>query len=111
MMVEELEYCVRARDAGWLVYVLPQGLVRALALGSGGTASPWRGYYQTRNSLDMSLRRRSPVEVWWWAVRTAKLSLGALHSGDRAWERIRLRLLGTWHAIRGVSGRTIEPNP
>ena len=27
--------------------------------------------------------------------------------GDRPGERVRLRLLGAWHGLRGVSGRTV----
>lgn len=30
---------------------------------------------------------------------------------DRKSERVRLRLLGAWHALRGVRGRTVEPGP
>src|SRR4249919_1261169 len=48
IMIEELEYCLRARRAGWGVYALPRPLVVALTLGSQ-RQEPWRGYYQTRN--------------------------------------------------------------
>ncbi len=110
MMIEDLEYCLRARRAGWEAYVLPRPLITSLTLGSEGWAPPWRGYYQTRNQLAMSLARRSPLEVWWWAVRNAKFCVGAARSGDDAVERVRLRGLGAWHALRGVSGRTIDPS-
>jgi rhamnopyranosyl-N-acetylglucosaminyl-diphospho-decaprenol beta-1,3/1,4-galactofuranosyltransferase len=109
MMLEEMEYSLRARRTGWGVYVLPQPLITALTLGSGAQAPPWRGYYQTRNQLAMTLEHRSAPELWWWAVRTAKFCAAALRSGDRPVERVRLRALGTWHAIRGVSGRTVLP--
>lgn len=110
MMLEELDYCLRARDAGWLVYVLPRQLVTAFAMGSG-SAPPWRGYYQTRNHLAMTLGRRSLLELAWWLSRTLWFCVGAVRSGDRPGERIRLRLLGAWHALRGISGRTILPGP
>jgi len=110
MMIEDLEYCLRARRAGWSVYVLPKPLATALAMGSEGVAPPWRGYYQTRNQLAMVLDRKSPLELFWWFVRTGKFCVGALRSGDRPVERLRLRLLGTWHALRHVSGRTIQPS-
>jgi rhamnopyranosyl-N-acetylglucosaminyl-diphospho-decaprenol beta-1,3/1,4-galactofuranosyltransferase len=109
MMIEELEYCLRARRAGWEIYVLPHELTSALALGSGDQAPPWRGYYQTRNHLAMTLERRSIRELWWWSVRTGKFCAAALRSGDRPVERVQLRALGAWHAVRGVSGRTIPP--
>jgi rhamnopyranosyl-N-acetylglucosaminyl-diphospho-decaprenol beta-1,3/1,4-galactofuranosyltransferase len=109
MMVEDLEYCLRARRAGWGVYVLPRPLTLSLNLGSVGLAPPWRGYYQTRNQLAMSLEHRSVPELWWWAARNAKFCVGALRSGDRGRERVWLRTLGAWHGIRGVRGRTIPP--
>jgi rhamnopyranosyl-N-acetylglucosaminyl-diphospho-decaprenol beta-1,3/1,4-galactofuranosyltransferase len=109
MMVEELEYCLRARRAGWNIYALPRPLVTAHALGSVGHAPPWRGYYQTRNQLAMALEHRSIRELWWWAVRTAKFCAGAFRSGDRPIERLRLRALGAWHGACGVRGRTIVP--
>jgi rhamnopyranosyl-N-acetylglucosaminyl-diphospho-decaprenol beta-1,3/1,4-galactofuranosyltransferase len=109
MMIEDLDYCLRARRAGWEIFVLPQLLINAFALGSDGRAAPWRGYYQTRNQLTMILERRSIRELFWWFVRTAKFCAAAIRSGDRPVERVRLRLLGAWHAVRGVSGRTIPP--
>ena len=109
MMIEDLDYCLRIRRAGWGIYVLPRPLTTSLNLGSDGSSPPWRGYYQTRNQLAMTLERRSLPELFWWLVRTAKFCAGALRSGDRPVERIRLRALGTWHAVRGVSGRTIPP--
>lgn len=107
MMAEELDYCLRARDAGWRTYVLPRQLVTAYAMGSDGSAPPWRGYYQTRNHLAMTLERRSLPELAWWLSRTLRFCIGALRSGDRPGERVRLRLLGAWHALRGISGRTV----
>jgi rhamnopyranosyl-N-acetylglucosaminyl-diphospho-decaprenol beta-1,3/1,4-galactofuranosyltransferase len=109
MMVEDLEYCLRARRTGWDVYALPRPLVTSLTLGSVGHAPPWRGYYQTRNQLVMTLEHRSIRELWWWGVRNAKFCVGALRSRDQPVERLRLRALGAWHGARGVSGRTIAP--
>jgi GT2 family glycosyltransferase len=109
MMVEDFEYCLRARRAGWGVYALPRPLVVSLALGSQGQARPWRGYYQTRNQLAMALEHRSLRELWWWAFRNAKFCAGAVRSRDRPGKRLRMRALGAWHALRGVSGRTIAP--
>jgi rhamnopyranosyl-N-acetylglucosaminyl-diphospho-decaprenol beta-1,3/1,4-galactofuranosyltransferase len=107
MMLEDLDYCLRVRDAGWRTYVLPRQLVTAFAMGSEGSAPPWRGYYQTRNHLAMTLERRSLPELAWWLSRTLRFCAGAVRSGDRPGERVRLRLLGAWHGLRGVSGRTV----
>lgn len=40
-----------------------------------------------------------------------KFIAAAAISLDRKAERIGLRLLGAWHGMRGLSGRTIDPRP
>jgi rhamnopyranosyl-N-acetylglucosaminyl-diphospho-decaprenol beta-1,3/1,4-galactofuranosyltransferase len=109
IMFEEVEYCLRTRSAGWEIFVLPRVLVTAMHQGSGGQDASWRGYYQTRNHLAMVLRRRSVVEICWWVIRQAKFVVAILLTKDRKRERLALRLLGAWHAIRGIDGRTIDP--
>jgi hypothetical protein len=59
------------------------------------------------NLLILALEHRSPVEIFGWIVRQAKFCVAALLRGDRLLGRIRLRLLGGWHALRGVRGKTI----
>ncbi|MDI2130193.1 glycosyltransferase [Yinghuangia seranimata] len=109
MMWEEMEYCIRARRAGWAVYILPEPLVATLHVGAA-SAPPWRLYYQSRNHLAMALEHRSVPEVWHWAVRQAKFTAVTLTRQDRKLARTRARSLGAWHAIRGKTGRTVTPN-
>jgi rhamnopyranosyl-N-acetylglucosaminyl-diphospho-decaprenol beta-1,3/1,4-galactofuranosyltransferase len=109
IMNEEYEYCLRALRKGWRHYVLPVPLIRALEAAPPARYPPWRGYYQTRNHLAMVLEHRSVGEFVWWAVAQVKFIVGAVRHGDRTGERIRLRILGAWHALRGVSGRTLDP--
>ncbi len=109
IMFEEIEYCLRANRAGWEIYVLPTVVTTALHAGSARAVSAWRGYYQTRNHLAFALRRRSPVEVTWWIARQMKIFLFIVVRGDRKLQRLHLRLLGAWHALRRIDGRTIEP--
>lgn len=112
MMMEDVEYTGRLRRAGLEVVVVADPLIDRQHLGSGGAdgrSPPWRGYYQTRNHLRMAIEHRSVSELWGWLVRQARLVTGTLLGGDRRWERIRLRLLGAWHGLRGVGGRTVEP--
>lgn len=116
MMLEDVEYSNRLKRAGWEVahFELDEGLIFRSNLGSGGDgrpSPPWRAYYQTRNHLLMALDHRSPLEVAGWLYRQVKFITAAAISLDRKAERIGLRLLGAWHAMHGVSGRTVEPRP
>ena len=116
MMLEDVEYSNRLKRAGWEVahFELDENLIFRGNLGSGGDgrpSPPWRAYYQSRNHLRMAIDHRSPLEVAGWVYRQAKFMAAAAISLDRKAERIWLRLLGGWHALRSVSGRTIEPRP
>ncbi|NYI07461.1 glycosyltransferase [Allostreptomyces psammosilenae] len=112
MMCEEMEYCLRARAAGWGIRVLPVPLTVATHAGSTRRAearTPWREYYQTRNQLLMSRERGSWPELWFWAVRQAKFVTAAALTGPHRRRRIALRLRGARDGLRGITGRTLEP--
>ena len=109
LMNEEYEWCLRAIHSGRRHYVLPEPLLVPLEDEPPGRYPPWRGYYQVRNHLAMVLDHRSPGELVWFLVVQGKYLLGAVQVGERVGERIRLRLLGAWHALRGVTGKTIDP--
>jgi rhamnopyranosyl-N-acetylglucosaminyl-diphospho-decaprenol beta-1,3/1,4-galactofuranosyltransferase len=116
MMLEDVEYSNRLKRAGWGVahFERDEDLILRGNLGSGGgggPSPPWRSYYQSRNHLRMAIDHRSPLEIAGWLYRQVKFISAAAISLDRKAERIGLRLLGAWHALRGVSGRTIEPRP
>jgi rhamnopyranosyl-N-acetylglucosaminyl-diphospho-decaprenol beta-1,3/1,4-galactofuranosyltransferase len=116
MMLEDVEYSNRLKRAGFEVahFELDEDLIFRGNLGSGGDgrpSPPWRAYYQTRNHLLMAIDHRSPLEVAGWLYRQAKFITAAALRLDRKRERIGLRLLGAWHALRRVRGRTIEPGP
>jgi rhamnopyranosyl-N-acetylglucosaminyl-diphospho-decaprenol beta-1,3/1,4-galactofuranosyltransferase len=108
IMNEEYEYCLRASRHGRRHYVLPQPLLLPLEEEAPSGYPAWRGYYQARNRLAMILEHRSPGELWWWALAQAKYIAAAILDRDQAWERIRLRMLGIWHALRGVTGITLD---
>jgi GT2 family glycosyltransferase len=109
LMNEEYEYCLRARRHGRRHYVLPVPLLRPLEEVPPGRYPPWRGYYQTRNQLAMVLQHRSAPELLWWLYAQAKSTAAAVRGGDRVGERIWLRVLGAWHGLRGVTGKTLDP--
>ncbi|OPC77750.1 hypothetical protein B4N89_36285 [Embleya scabrispora] len=107
-MCEELEFCLRARRAGWGIRILPRHLT--VTLHEGAAQDPlWRLYYQTRNQLLMSVGHRSPAEVFFWAVRQGKFTVATLLWQDRKARRLRMRARGAWDGARGVTGRTVDP--
>jgi rhamnopyranosyl-N-acetylglucosaminyl-diphospho-decaprenol beta-1,3/1,4-galactofuranosyltransferase len=109
IMNEEYEYCLRAKRNGRRHYVLPVPLLRPLEPEPAGRHAPWRGYYQVRNHLAMVLEHRSLGELWWWGIIQGKYLVGAVRGREQVGERLRLRLLGAWHGLRGVSGKTLDP--
>jgi rhamnopyranosyl-N-acetylglucosaminyl-diphospho-decaprenol beta-1,3/1,4-galactofuranosyltransferase len=115
MMLEDVEYSNRMKRSGLEVvhFDLYKGVIERGNLGSGGdggTVPSWRGYYQTRNQLLMAIDHRSLAEVIGWLYRQLKFIVGIVARLDRKGERLRLRGLGAWHALRGVRGRTVEPS-
>jgi rhamnopyranosyl-N-acetylglucosaminyl-diphospho-decaprenol beta-1,3/1,4-galactofuranosyltransferase len=109
-MMEDVEYPLRARRAGFDVLVTGRDLMRRGHLGSAPGTALWRGYYQSRNHVRMALDFRSPMLMFGCVVRQARFLLAALRAPDRRWERIRLRLRGMWDALLGRMGRRVEPD-
>jgi rhamnopyranosyl-N-acetylglucosaminyl-diphospho-decaprenol beta-1,3/1,4-galactofuranosyltransferase len=109
MMLEGVEFSLRARRAGFGVIVVPRDLVHPQTLGSVPGCALWRGYYQTRNQLRMALDFRSPSLLFGCMARQARFAVTALQAPDRRWERIALRGHGLWDALRGRMGRRVEP--
>jgi rhamnopyranosyl-N-acetylglucosaminyl-diphospho-decaprenol beta-1,3/1,4-galactofuranosyltransferase len=111
MMMEDVEYTSRIRRAGFDVLVLAPDLITRAHLGSAPGVIhryPWREYYQTRNHLLMAMERRSARELAGWAYRQAKFVVHDLPS-RRGREKIRFRLRGGLHGLRGVTGRSLDP--
>jgi GT2 family glycosyltransferase len=108
IMNEEYEYCLRALGRGRRHYILPVPLLLPLEEEAPRGYPAWRGYYQARNRLAMILEHRSVAEFAWWALAQVKYIVAAVVGRDQAWERIRLRLLGAWHALRGMTGITLD---
>jgi GT2 family glycosyltransferase len=110
MMWWEWEYCLRLRDRGLRVLVVPQARALHETIGSAPGRSPaWRGYYQSRNHLRFVLDRGNLADGVFWFAREAKLAAAGLLWGDQKTRRLRLRLAGAVDAIRGRMGRTIIP--
>jgi rhamnopyranosyl-N-acetylglucosaminyl-diphospho-decaprenol beta-1,3/1,4-galactofuranosyltransferase len=108
MMLEGLEYSLRARRAGFGVTLVPRDVLRRQSLGSVPGSALWRGYYQSRNQLRMALDFRSPSLMFGCTLRQLRFISAALRAPDRRWQRIRLRMRGLSDGIRGRMGRNLE---
>lgn len=52
MYYEDLDFCLRARQAGWLAMYVPTALMwHVLSVSSGGKDSPLKQYFQVKSSL------------------------------------------------------------
>jgi hypothetical protein len=105
----DYDCCLRAIRAGFDHYALPMPLLVPPEDEPPGRCQPWRGYYQVRRHLAMVLGRRSPGELPWYPIVQSKYLAGAVRGRERVGERLRLHLLGGWHALCGVTVKTIDP--
>ena len=104
IMMEDLEYTMRIRRAGFSLVVRPGDGSENLYRGSG---APWRGYYQARNHLRMAIELRSASLARGWVAR--ELAINANHMNGGRWHHIRFRLRGAVDAMAGRMGRRVEP--
>lgn len=109
MEYEEWEFCIRVRDMGFPLYIIPRGDISTPPGHTHGKGVTWRGYYKARNRLAMALARRSVPDLAWWLIGEAKAIVAALIYAPDKWQRIRLRLLGAFHGLVGRMGKTIDP--
>ncbi|MEM8619399.1 MAG: glycosyltransferase [Actinomycetota bacterium] len=105
IMLEDVEYTVRIRDAGFDLYVRPADGSAHLYQGSG---RPWRGYYQSRNHLRIAIERRSPTWLWGWVVREA--GINAHHLVARRWSSIAFRGRGALDGLSNRMGKRVDPS-
>ena len=69
----------------------------------------WRGYYTARNHLLILREYFSVIELLSYTHKQLKyLIAAALYAPDRK-KRLKFRLLGIWHGILGVKGKTLDP--
>jgi rhamnopyranosyl-N-acetylglucosaminyl-diphospho-decaprenol beta-1,3/1,4-galactofuranosyltransferase len=112
MMMEDIEYGWRVSQAGLDVAVLDEELIDRGHLGSGGgpeKSTLWRSYYQTRNHVRWAIDSRSPAILFGCLTRQLRFLVAGLRINDRRATRVRCRVTGAWHGVRGRMGRTIEP--
>jgi GT2 family glycosyltransferase len=112
MMCDDQEYSIRIRRHGYKIGVLKNGADDRQLLGGGGQftkATLWRNYYSARNHTFIIKKHFSFVEFIAYTYHQAKLLLTAALLAPDRFKRVKFRLLGIWHGIRGIGGRTLDP--
>lgn len=112
MMCDDHEYSIRIRKNGYRIGVLKNGADDRQLLGGGGQftrATLWRNYYSARNHTFIIKKHFSFIEFIGYAFHQAKLLLAAAILAPDRFKRVKFRLLGIWHGIRGIGGRTLDP--
>lgn len=112
MMCDDYEFSLRLKKNGYKVALIPTKSVNYLHLGGDGKftrSTLWRGYYTARNHLLILREYFSVIEILSYTHKQLKyLIAAALYAPDR-FVRIKFRLLGIWHGIKGVDGMTLDP--
>jgi GT2 family glycosyltransferase len=112
MMCDDQEYSIRIRRHGYKIGVLKNGADNRQLLGGGGQftkATLWRNYYSARNHTFIIKKHFSFAEFIAYVYHQTKLLLTAAVLAPDRFTRVKFRLLGIWHGIRGVGGRTLDP--
>jgi GT2 family glycosyltransferase len=112
MMCEDDEYCMRLKKHGYAIGILKNGADNRLFMGGGGRftkSTLWRGYYAARNHTLILKQYFSVASLFGYLHLQIKLLIvAAVMAPDRA-QRVKLRLLGIWHGLKGVYGKTLDP--
>ncbi|WP_339698730.1 glycosyltransferase [Algoriphagus aquimarinus] len=106
----EFDYCLKAKDHGYKIYTIPNGMIEDEKTGSVGGTPPWRQYYNTRNHLHLGIKRRDLGIIWAWIVREAKFTYSILRFQDQKAERLRMKSIASLHAVIGKRGKFYDPN-
>lgn len=110
MMCEDFEYCKRMRKEGFKIGLLQIAATSRLNLGGGGTFTKgtlWRGYYHSRNHLLILKQYFSFMNLIGYCITQAKFIIAAAVLAPDRFVRVKLRILGIWHGLRGVDGKTL----
>jgi GT2 family glycosyltransferase len=112
MMCDDYEFSLRMKKNGYKVALIPTQSVNYLHLGGDGKftrSTLWRGYYTARNRLLILRDYFSVIELLSYTYKQSKyLIAAALFAPDR-FTRIKFRMLGIWHGVLGIQGKTLDP--
>ena len=108
MYYEDLDFCVRAKEAGYRIVCATRAhMWHALSASTGGPDSPLKQYYQVKSTLLFSQKHtRGLQRVMTIAIRLGHAGFVAFRQvmrGQLRWEAIRFYLKGISEAITGTS--------
>lgn len=113
MMCDDHEYCMRMKKNGLKVGLLDIGEIERLFLGGDGSftkATLWRGYYSARNMMYIVKHYYTFSTMYAYMVRQSKLLVAAALFAPDRFTRVKFRLMGIWHGLIGVGGKTLDPS-
>ena len=105
----EFDYCLKATDAGFGIFTIPNGLIEDKKLGGAKGTPPWRQYYNTRNHLWLGLHRKSVKIIKGWLIRELKYTYAILRFGDKKMERLIFKLRAIRDAVLNRRGKRYDP--
>jgi len=105
----EFDYCLKAKDVGFDIYTLPNGLIEDGKLGGKDGTPPWRQYYNTRNHLWLAIDRKSFKTLKGWFVRELKYTYSILFFGDKKKERLIFKMRAIRDAVLNMRGKRYNP--
>jgi GT2 family glycosyltransferase len=105
----EFDYCLKAKDVGFGIYTLPNGLIEDDKLGGKDGTPPWRQYYNTRNHLWLAIHRKSFKTLRGWLVRELKYTYSIVFFEDKKKTRLLFKFRAFRDAILNRRGKRYNP--
>jgi GT2 family glycosyltransferase len=105
----EFDYCLKAKDVGFEIYTLPNGLIEDGKLGGKDGTPPWRQYYNTRNHLWLAIDRKSFEIFKGWFIRELKYTYAILFFSNKKMERLIFKMRAIRDAVFNRRGKIYNP--
>lgn len=105
----EFDYCLKAKDVGFGIFTLPNGLIEDDKLGGKDGTPPWRQYYNTRNHLWLAIHRKSFKTLRGWLVRELKYTYSIVFFEDKKKTRLLFKFRAFRDAILNRRGKMYNP--
>ena len=98
-----------AKDVGFEIYTLPNGLIEDGKLGGKDGTPPWRQYYNTRNHLWLAIDRKSFEIFIGWFIRELKYTYAILFFSNKKMERLIFKMRAIRDAVLNRRGKRYNP--